>query len=300
MAKAPSDGAYLSLGTDRGLFALGLAGYRFKQVILADHDPAVIYFNEINLALIATAKTMQDYRSLRFARNSLEFQLHLKKQQYTPKGILDLRAVMHGRWFTKRMMLFQEEFLDACKQGSLGPIYFQNEDHYNSLRSMVLEGRVVTRFLELNQARPYKKIELELDKEDLKISVLDLSNAWWERYMHKKDRTFMLGPKQFHRDGIVMVTDKDLDQDISEDRSLALNWNYYGFLRSQLLELFEDGIKPKSLEHLFSYEGCLLPFFPGQENSLIDLSEWQAEFDESLYLDRPGPKPVPASSGLSK
>ena len=283
--KAPSKGVYLGLGTERSFFALGIAAYKFEYVILADHDPAVIYFNEINLALIEAAKTLDDYIALRFAKNSLEFQLNLKKLNYLPSGVIDLRIAAHSNWFIRQMHLYRKEFLDACLSGRLGNVYFQSEEHYNSLREMVLKRKIVTRYFELNSAKPFKLIEQELEKADLKLSVLDLSNAWWNRYIKKNDRKFLLGPKQFHHDGIVLVTDKEIDHDISKNREFSLNWIYYGFLRRQLLQLTEEDTH-RSLEKLFSCEGGLLSYFP-YGNRLIDLDFWQPEPDSAQFLDQP-------------
>ena len=285
--QAPLGGVYLSVGTERGFFALGLAGYRFQQVILADHDPAVIYFNEINIALIEASQTLQDYLLLRLSKNVNEFQSNLSKVAYQPKPTLDLNAKEHGRWFTERMRNYKKEFIEACSSGSLGEVYFQSEDHYQQLRSMILEGRVVTRFLELNRANPFGKIENELEQAGLEISVLDLSNAWWKRYLKGRSRKFILGPRQFHKDGIVIVTDKDLDQDFSKNKALALNWVYYGFHRAQLLELLDEEIGARSLERLFIQEGCLLSYFDDLENQLIDLNSWLPVVDDKLFLDQP-------------
>lgn len=139
LSQAPIGGVYVALGTDRGLFALGVANFKFEHLILADHDPAVIYFNEINLAMIGAAKNLNEYLSLRFTSNAYEFDLNLKKLNYMPKGKLDLRSAQHVRWFIKRTNYLEQEFVDACFDGSIGSVYFQNQQHYDGLRKMVLE-----------------------------------------------------------------------------------------------------------------------------------------------------------------
>ncbi|MFK7825265.1 MAG: hypothetical protein AB8G05_14015 [Oligoflexales bacterium] len=290
--EAPPEGVYLALGTERGLFGLGISRYKFDHVILADHDPAVIYFNEINLALIEASESLIDYIALRFARNIYEFQVNLKKQNYIPKRSIDLREIKHGRWFIRQMHLSKKEFLDACLNGSLANVYFQNEEHYNTLRNMVMNGKIVTRYLELNMTNPFVAIERELEKADMKVSVLDLSNAWWKRYIKKPDREFMLGPNQFHENGIVVVTDKEIDDDYSKNREFSLNWTYYGFLRSQLLQLSQSGDVNRNLATLYSCEGCLLKLFPNNANQLVNLDFWQLEldFEADQFLDEPAKK----------
>lgn len=120
--------------------------------------------------------------------------------------------------------------------------------------------------------------------------MLDLSNAWWDRYVRKPERSFLLGPKNFHQEGIVLVTDKKY-QNPGANKQSSQNWSYFGFYRHQLLRVWKNFYYPLVLEDLFLKRASLVSFFSGHENQLIDLDSWFSEKEISLYLDQAAEKP---------
>ena len=82
ITKDAPEGIYLGVGTERCLMAAVL-NPQIKFLILADHDPRIVLYNQINGALLRLASHRAHYRRLRLEASFLEWQeaLSLKDPQ---------------------------------------------------------------------------------------------------------------------------------------------------------------------------------------------------------------------------
>lgn len=241
MIKSAPRGVYVGVGTERCLMTAAM-NPNFTHVIMADYDVRIGIFNEINIALIKAAPDRKSYLELRLSENFNDFQSALKKCGYSYSGEgPDLNLEKHFSFFHENLHWGFASYHNG--DGDYKYVsYLHNNDAFARIKNLADEGKIFTRVYDISNKENILKLEQDLKKRKLCISMYDISNAWWDNYVSEKksfERSFVLGPDAFEKNGIIMVTD------VTNQKY----WEYFGFYRSQLETLHKS--KNKVFRELF-------------------------------------------------
>ena len=90
-------GVYVGVGTERCWFALALHPGKFMAAVLADRDPRVVFYNQVNLALLlASSGALSRYMELRSTADSATWER--AGQTVSGAKLLQNKGV-HRWWF---------------------------------------------------------------------------------------------------------------------------------------------------------------------------------------------------------
>jgi hypothetical protein len=251
-------GAYVSVGTLRG--PTGAAFSNATHLIQLDRDPVVIFFNEINASLLRIADSRADYVRLWFHATPQEWQRRISASNLPPQWKAHLlRPEVHEWWNSQARNSPWTNLVEPPK----GPFpYFEGANYllddgaFSKMSKMAKEGKIFIEQVELTQP---KAITAAIDRirartPDLRISVLDISNAWDSQYIPSRKFGTMLehfGPMAGD-DSILLGT-------TALRAKPGSRWGYYGFTFRHIRTwphvngrtLFRIG--EESSERVFSY-----------------------------------------------
>lgn len=178
LQRAPKEGVYVAVGSERGYMGALLANS--DKLLLVDFDSKIIRFNDINVALLRLARDRADYL---FLRNEASAEQWAERAKVS--GSEDLVHV-----FKKENWSFWQgnvrdrfaQFNTAPSKKSPGPFfganYLHSDELFDRISRMAKTGNIQVGFVDLSNPNSYGQLVRALDRSKLKISVLDVSNAW--------------------------------------------------------------------------------------------------------------------------
>ncbi|MGZ3707647.1 MAG: LIC_10091 family protein [Bdellovibrionota bacterium] len=174
LAEAP-EGAQVAVGTERGFIGFAL-NPRATHLILIDRDPGVVRFNRINAELLRVAKDRADYRELRIKASADEWRA--RGTRISPED---------WKWWTSTVRNEVTSFrnlhvVDRYSRHFLGANYLEDDALFNRLHRAAVEDRIAALPIDFTDTGNLRKLSLEMKKLRLKVSTLDISNAWWKDY----------------------------------------------------------------------------------------------------------------------
>jgi hypothetical protein len=196
--KEAGPGAYLAVGTERGFIGFAMSTGA-THLVLLDVDTEVAHFNRANRALLAVASSRQEYVSLRTTMDSsiwhatalaspeksearrilsdpreFEFWTQARASQTIEGGL------MPGQLFAA----LENPDEKSLQQGFfLKGNYLHDDVLFKRLHEAAREGRIHVDVVNLKQTKNFGVIIAALKDKGIPLSVLDISNTWWERFV---------------------------------------------------------------------------------------------------------------------
>lgn len=189
-----TEGAYIGVGTERTYIAAAL-NPQINLVIQVDQDSQIVLFNRLNTLLLSVANDLRDYQRLRF-EFSVQVVAH-RIQQYTKSTT---GAEQYLLWFLKTAR--ENKGFEAFGQKiALTPFaathfkearYTHDRLQFQRLQTLAREGRIISLYGNLGDKDFVQDLNEALIRAQTKISLIDISNAWWSQYMKNKDMQTLL------------------------------------------------------------------------------------------------------------
>ncbi len=197
--KTAPEGVYVAVGTERGFIGAALAE-NVTDLLLIDRNIEIVYFNQLNIALLRTSKNRQDYLKLRLHSSFEEWRSRLEKADLDSTSRKFLSSEKAFNWWQTNVRnnsafkLFHRhpEQIWVSPDGRLreivppeGPPFFNaNYLHYDVLyekiKSLADAGRIGTALQDLASLTIE---DLSVILQNKVVSVLDISNAWAKDYL---------------------------------------------------------------------------------------------------------------------
>jgi hypothetical protein len=185
-------GVAVAVGSFRGLFLLPL-NRNIESLIMADSDPRIRYFNELNLELLRVSNDRKTYKALLFAEDFGAFSEALKKTRYVPKiRCLDLGSdPRHYSWFHRALTSPENKGFKEG-EGQYSACYVHDDRAFEHVKRLADAGEIVTRHLNICSPSDLDRIGRDLETANRHASLWDISNAWWRDYTPRGSRDFIL------------------------------------------------------------------------------------------------------------
>jgi hypothetical protein len=202
LLEASAPGVHIALGTERG-FIGGALNPNATHLLLIDGDSEIVRYNRINIALLEVARNRQEYLRLRLATTHepwIQIVSELIEKDSISQEARDILADkgLWQWWHTVRhaprnvgLDILENE--DKARQKGvtdfMGANYLFDDNLFSRLSTMAKQGYMQTVCINLDSAEELEQIFLkiitEITAQKLKLSVFDLSNAWWGQYISK-------------------------------------------------------------------------------------------------------------------
>ena len=210
-------GALVAVGTER-VFMTAAMLENVSEVYAVDYDEGAVLFNQINIALLAIAKNMDDYRRLRM--NPALWEERLKSSSVHPDSSRILGDPRNRTLWTIGVTHSTESgfqllhhpphsgveqpgdgrvMADPKKTGLHGTQeaqdleqcamvnYLYNEKYFDRLQKLAKNDKIHVKKLDLKQSLDVDSFVSDVKKSS-PIAVLDVSNAWTSKYISKIHR----------------------------------------------------------------------------------------------------------------
>lgn len=193
-------GAYVTVGTVRGFIGAASAP-RVTHLFLLDMDPRVVFYNQIEIALLRASANRADYLRLRHFVTFEQWSARLRAAGLSVgmRNIVADRAAFD--WWTRNVRDNpQFDGFHAAPPNPLaefaGANYLHSDTLFNRLRTMAQAGRIETALVNIGSPTEMEPIWTRMAERRIPLSVLDLSNAWWERYLPRSSLNTLLESAQ--------------------------------------------------------------------------------------------------------
>ena len=178
MRGAP-DGAYISVGTERGFIGAALTP-NATHLVLADYDPKVVAYNKINIALLTLAKDRKHYVSLRKTESYQEWKkAGVKLTEDDFKFWRSYQTTLNPDVSYRFKYDFEAMELDEY---FIGSNYLKDDKLFAKLKRMAREKKMDAVLLDLTNEDGVRALVQDLKTQNISLSVLDISNAWVHLY----------------------------------------------------------------------------------------------------------------------
>lgn len=186
LADAPS-GVQMAVGTERGWIGYAL-NPRATHLLLVDRDVGVRTFNQINLALLQVSRSREDYLELRLKAGPEVWRQRIQGSSLE-KELLPLFKDNDLAWewwqeYVRKGVAFQS--LHSPPRGAAWPFaqanYLYDDALWRRVHEVATDHRVEALAVDFKAPQKLAKVSQSLERRGLKISVFDLSNAWWDVY----------------------------------------------------------------------------------------------------------------------
>lgn len=186
-------GLYVTVGTERGFLAASLSP-KVTHLLLIDRDVEVVYFNRVNALLLAAAHSRSDYLNLRFKCGPNEWLERIGSLAPQLRKSVDIKAAW--KWW-KQHVRENEKFENFDKSsGGKGPFgeisYLYSDSMFERLHKMAQEGRIQSTVVQLSDRAAVSRIVRAIKDTGLRVSALDLSNAWDRIYIPRTEFSALL------------------------------------------------------------------------------------------------------------
>lgn len=184
--KASASGLHLSVGTERALIGLSLNPNATGLVVL-DRNLGVIRFHQINTLLLALSESHEDYLALRFTSDPTQWIQRARQLDAESRDFLS--NFSNFSWW--RDAVATEPKFDkfhfppgtSTNPHFSGANYLYDKLLFLRLQKFAKDRKIVAFPIDLTERDMVKKFAQMIEQSDHKISVIDLSNAWWPVYI---------------------------------------------------------------------------------------------------------------------
>ena len=176
-------GAYVGVGTDQAYLFIGWQ--KPELVWLIDYDPAVKVVHQINMAMFAAAATPKEFYGLWESENAEQAYDAIDAAFPNDEDYAkDLKAFFRKY---RRITHLRHYRVRRAMQKAEVPSYLKEQEQYDTIRNLVLAGRMRTMVVDLTEDEGMKGIAETAMKLHVPIRALYLSNAeeYWEIYPHQ-------------------------------------------------------------------------------------------------------------------
>ena len=177
--KGAPEGVYVTVGAERGLLAATLAP-NVTHLLQVDLVPEVVRYNQLNVILLKVAESLPDLLSLRTAPRSVWLDRSKSDRLNSREKALLASEESHK---------FYLEVEGGARERLVHPDYFKGSSYLKSpelfarAQSLARGNRIQVAQGNLTDFPRLKGLAQDLASRGLKISILDLSNAWEEKYV---------------------------------------------------------------------------------------------------------------------
>lgn len=183
---AGQTGVYVAVGTERGFIGAAQTPTA-THLLLLDRDDFVTRFNRINIGLLQIAKNREDYLRLRLSASRAEWLEAIKKAGpvLETEFLLELTQSDTWSWFAGRtgFSMFEAPIKNPGQMiGFKNSNYLFDDNLFARIHAMAQAHRIEARVVDFGDTKSLNQIAAAVDKENLKIGVLDVSNAWDRNY----------------------------------------------------------------------------------------------------------------------
>ncbi|MBF0206548.1 MAG: hypothetical protein HQK53_06635 [Oligoflexia bacterium] len=229
-------GLYVSVGTERGFLAASVS--EITHLLLLDGNFQVVYFNRLNIALLKMSHSRKDYLRLRLhpaASYWYDSQRLSVLTEAERSLITDPRAIRWWHKFVSSSAWFDfhvsPEKRDPHFQSFVKINYLYSYEQYTKIKQLADDGRIEAQLLDYNDNKARRIIVSAIEESGLRLSALDISNAWRRKYMgHKLDKILedfytLPGPEIATGKNTVLITTKSVPE-INDSCISGTAWNY--------------------------------------------------------------------------
>lgn len=172
-------GGYVGVGTDQAYLIIGWQKPSF--VWLTDYDPAVKVVHQINMAMFAAAPTPKAFYAMWETENAEEAYDAIDAAFPDDDYAKDLKAFFRKY---RRITHLRHYRVRRAMQKAEVPSYLKEQEQYDTVRQLVLAGRMRPMVVDLTDDEGIAGIGAAAMKLKVPIRALYLSNAeeYWEIY----------------------------------------------------------------------------------------------------------------------
>jgi len=185
-----SEGIYLTVGTERGLMSSALSGGKIKALIQVDLDPKVVIFNRINRALLAVSKSREHYLRLRLESSHSDWLMLLEKTKNLSNEDREIlsRAEAWLWWKDQVQSLsdwqkFHQDPRSNLDQAYLNSNYLFDDVLFARIAELAKQNKIIIVHDSVGTETFRARVQQISEALGLKISAVDMSNAWQEGYL---------------------------------------------------------------------------------------------------------------------
>lgn len=251
------EGAYVSVGTERGFIAAANAT-NISHLILVDTNPGVVQFNQINVALLKISKTREEYLKLRTHPRLSEWTRALNKAR--EKGYISSAESEYTRnSFSKWKELMAENTKFKSFHAKInndrrfkGTNYLYDNKLFSKVQKMAKDNKIVTSKAELGSQNDVRNLSKTLQKIDVPISVLDISNAWQKQFLDPGELSNLISVLEIHTtpDSQLVLTDQMTS--FQKGRKTHIPWSYSSYTFKKINQYKNLGT---FLQHIYKTKG---------------------------------------------
>lgn len=250
-SQAPK-GVYISVGTERGFIGASLSP-EATHLLLIDLVPEIVFYNRMNVLLLKVSNSLNDYLQLRQATS---FDAWIKAADFSELTSSE-KELLRSRLFFEKFSALQVEPSARLLNNSMfvGSSYLKSEVQFHKLRDMARRNQIWVGLGNLLDSAFLQQIQQRLSESGLRISVLDLSNAWDYHY------TGANGVNQIIAKLGSVMTDKSILLATNVRRMISSSmyeWTYHGF-RYAALKRVQEILQSESSLHTLIRAKKLFP-----------------------------------------
>lgn len=300
-------GVYFGVGTERCLMTAAI-NPQINFLVMGDYDPRVVFYNQINLALIRLAKVRATYLRLRLESSFEEWQILLSSESSSmDEDDLDLLSEKETfNWWVKAVRIKKNEAGNDSISHDSNMEGFQSENRaklgysenefkdanylfedrlFQRVYELAHTGMIQVSLIHLERIEDVEKLVKILKQKDMSLSLFDFSNTWWPQYNFGFDRLYQVITQ------LLPISSQNTLFMGTTSASLVDSWSTsYGSIIQNA-----DGTQERKIVEYNKGEGYPLnvnfTYFGAHLVNLVNLEEWK-QFEQTLLDWRKGSRPL--------
>jgi hypothetical protein len=173
------EGAYISVGAERGLLG-ALLSKGVTHLVQIDLVPEVVLYNQLNVVLLKVARDLPDYLALRNGEVS-EWKKRAALTTLNEREKQILLSEENAKFFASVEGGARERLLHA--DYFKGSSFLRDEKLFAKVQVFAKANRIQVLQGNLTDGDRLRQVANQLKERGIQISVVDMSNAWEEKYI---------------------------------------------------------------------------------------------------------------------
>lgn len=187
-------GIYVSVGTERGFMSAALTGEKTKALVLIDRDANVASFNHVNKALLALARSREDYLQLRLQSSFEDLQKRvLQDPHLSAENKETLMDASIWQWWQLQVQqsaewrVFHQDPRLREDTSYRDTNYLFDDQLFQAVSSLAKQNKIFVMHSDLAADQVVFGLTELSQHLQQRLSYVDLSNSWQEGYLgHQK------------------------------------------------------------------------------------------------------------------